>query len=463
MRKLSTNVVILFGGDIAARLLGMVATIHLARVLDPEGYGMTVISTAVLSYALWFADLGLMTIGTREMARPPEQRQFRFGDFLMIRLVLATLVFVVVQSFIHLIYSGPILTVVRLYLLSLFSYALLTEWYFQGIREYRSILIWKVVSGLVYAGLLFAGVHTTQDVQWVPVYFFIAILAAAIVLLFLRRREDRLLPSRGDWRRYRQLLTQMSSVGVGGILAQGVQLLPPLALGYFASTADAGVLGAVLKIVFLALVLDRVFIALFLPIVSRLWASDRERLEPAMASILRIVIIVAFSAATVVALFAPALLQIIYGDAYTRGALALSILAGFVTATLINTPISYTLIAIGEERRYFQANVIGGIISIVAILVLTALLGLIGAALGMVISEFCFVGAMYLEFRKHFRVPIVRPLIIGLGLTGLMTGLGTILHVGAIWQAPLVLALFLGISYLLGGINRREVTLLLGR
>src|SRR3954463_10386009 len=94
MRKISANASLIFLGDAAARALGFFTTIHLAAAMGKSGYGMVTVGFGVLSYALWFADLGLGTLGTREMARPEEDREFGPGDIFASRIILGIIILI---------------------------------------------------------------------------------------------------------------------------------------------------------------------------------------------------------------------------------------------------------------------------------------------------------------------------------------------------------------------------------
>jgi O-antigen/teichoic acid export membrane protein len=464
MRKLSTNALLISGGEIAALLLGFLATVRLTRVLGTAGYGMVVTGMSVLGYALWFSDLGLTTLGIREMARPAGERRYRLKDFLLIKLSLAVIVFIAAQGIITLLYPAHELQrVVRLYLLSLFSGALLLEWYYQSVRNYGPSTFSKIFSRTVYVVCLYLMVQGTDDIALVPIFYFLSAMLSGVILLLIWRREKPEAPSRISQDRYRSLLKRTPGIGIGGILAQGVQLLPPLAVGYFGSIADAGILGSALTVVSLALVADRVFIALFLPAVSHLWATDRRKLEQQLEMILKIVIVSALSISTVVAIFPENILGLIYGPAYRGGALPLSILSWFIAATLINTPFSYCLIAIGEEKAYFRSTLTSGLLSIVITLTATYLWNLTGAAVAMVVSELVMVGMMYAECRKHFSISIMKPLGVAVVLSALLIAAGNILGTHQLWQIPFVWIAFISLAFLLRGFGREELMLLVNR
>ena len=64
-------------GDFGGRGFAFLTSIYLARTLGAEFYGLITMAVAILGYATWFADLGLITIGVREIAKPPAERNFQ--------------------------------------------------------------------------------------------------------------------------------------------------------------------------------------------------------------------------------------------------------------------------------------------------------------------------------------------------------------------------------------------------
>lgn len=80
MSSITQKVASLAIGDMVARGLGFVSSMVLARVLGPESYGIWTTALAIFSYMLWFSDVGIMQLGTREMAKKADEQVFSAAE-----------------------------------------------------------------------------------------------------------------------------------------------------------------------------------------------------------------------------------------------------------------------------------------------------------------------------------------------------------------------------------------------
>ncbi len=462
MRKLSTNALLVFSGDVSARILGFFATIYLARVLEADYFGIITIGMSILAYATWFADMGLITLGTREMAKPPAQRDIQFGDIIFLKFGLAFIVFIVFQSIISFFYSDAILLrIVKLYLLCIFSDALLTEWYFRGTRNYKPYTFSRILSGGIYLILLYLFVQKMEQVERVPVFLFIGNLSGTVLLLLFKQKGERLFPSRPSLKKYINNVKKSAAMGLGSVFAQVVFFFPPIALGFLYSTTAAGIFAAGLKILMLALMVDRVFIALFFPAITNLWTTRKEELGGRISQVLRIVIVSGFSISLVVSIFSGQILHLIFGKPYDTGAVDLSILSWFLVVTLINSTFSLSLIAIGKEKSYFMSNFKSGVLSIIIIFVLTYWLGSLGTSLAIIISEVIIVTFMYQEFKKYITARFVKPILLSIAASLLLIASLPLVGPAQLWQIPVYWISFVILIFLFKGIGKEDLVWML--
>lgn len=463
MRPVTSNALLVLIGDILARLLGYVALFHVTAVLGPSRFGAVTLGLAVLSHALLLVDLGLYTLGIREAAKPPGARLVPLGRFVRLELLLALAVFVVGQGILFVLPLDLLLErVLRLYLLYTFSYALLIDWYHQGIRNYSAVTVSKFVNGVVYAGGVYLLVRSESDVLLVPIIYLAAGLSSVIWLGIRARRVDFTAASSTRDGGFSSMLKGSIPIGAGALLGQGIQALPPIALAFYYTTVETGVFGIVLKIATALMMVDRIFVALFLPFVSRMWVDHRERLNEILAAALSLVVAASFSLSCAITLCSRSILDLV-GTEYTSGAPALAVLAWYPAVTILNSYFAYSLIAVGREKSYLRVSLISAIFSALCILLFAWLWGVVGAAVAVVVGETFMTAVMYLEFRASFKVRVARPLLPSLGVAVAIVGLGTYLGLGMLWQAPLILCAFLLAVFLLRGITRRELSMIFGR
>ncbi len=431
--------------DAGTRVLNLLINIYLARVLGPDGFGLIVLGTTVLIYAIWVADLGLMTLGTRNVARG--KASFHASDIVVIKTVLAGIVWLVAFSLLPLFQlAADLETVIRYYLLYLLVDAILLEWYFKGIQNYVWLPVYRWISGLLFLGGCYLAVTSIADVTRVPLIYFIAHLIAALLLWHGIKPEHRKPPSL-NIRKYRNLLAEAFQIGIGSIFAQVILVVPPLAVGYFASTSDVGYFGAAMKIAMLGLAADRIFGALFLPKISAWWASRPEGITQRLQQLLKVVIPVGAGLCLLLAVFSEALVTLFFTEDYAPSAPVLFILSGVTALALVNSVFTLTLIATSNERIYFISMFFGSIIATGMILAGSQLYGLTGTAIGTVLGETVIVFCVAIAFRQRFRVAFLRPLILSLLSAGLVGYVFLQLPPLPLYGLPIVLLCYLLIIF----------------
>lgn len=240
-------------------------------------------------------------------------------------------------------------------------------------------------------------------------------------------------------------------------LAQMVVNLPPLVIAAVLGNTEVGVFGAAMKIVFLFLLIDRLFNTLFLPVVTRYIATRLSEVEFLLSVTLKLIAL-AMLPVTVAGIFlAPWLVTTIYASGYEGGTLLLQILMAYALLTVLNSVFVCTVLGGGHERQYVRIMVIGAIVLAAALVVLTPLGGSPGGALGVVISEAVVVVLMLREARTISGLPGLRVLLWPLVGAGVMVTAALALQpIGLVAGLIVGLLLYLLIVRLGGGVGREE-------
>jgi O-antigen/teichoic acid export membrane protein len=447
-------------GDIGFRILGFIASVHLATTLGGAAFGLVTVGFSWLTYAQSLADLGISILGTRETARPHETREFQPAEILVAKIVLAAAVYPIAVALLYLIYDDPASRdLIHLFFLSLIPYALLVEWLHQGARNYAVLTAGKLLSGVVWAGGIILFVDSDSRIDAVPILYLASYVATAALLFVLGRRQERLVPTRIDWSVIGRLIRRGATIGAASILGLSVLVLPPLVVERLGTAVDAGVLGATLKVVTIFLAADRLFVALFLPAISGSWRAPGAEMNRRLETTFKAVLILGGAVGVTLGLFAGHILGIIYGDSiFSReGAPILAIIGWFIAATLVNSFVAYTLVGLGEERAYLKANLMSGPIVVAAIVVGTLLWGLPGTALAIVLGEMIITLFLYPYFRRHVDVAVVIPLLLTIALSALTVGTGYALGDRPLWHLPLYLLAFTALAAVMLGVGRDDL------
>jgi len=408
-------------GDFGGRGLAFLTTIYLARTLGSEFYGLITVAVSVLGYATWGADLGLLNIGVREIAKEPEERIFRSKEIFNLKVILASSVLLIATIGISYTSISAIQKQIILgYLYSLIPYALLLDWYYSGKQHFGKLAFSKIINGAVYFGLVYWLITSAENVTLVPILYTVGITSAVVVLgTFSLTDKPFTLPTRG-FSTYLKLIKTSSTIGLGGFFAQVVQLLPPILIGIFLSLKDAGIYGAAFRVIMIAMMLDRIFVNLLLPNLSSLWSSNKESAIQKVNMVLRLVIVGGALLTVLVVINAEQIILLLYGADFTGSIEILQVLSIFIFLTFINSLFSFGLIATNNDKKYFKATCIGGSISAVIISVFAINGTEISVSFAVVAAELILTASSYFWFKKVIPLEFFRPVMVIILISGLL-------------------------------------------
>ncbi len=412
MSKLKQKAFWIALGDFSGRGFSFITSIYLARTLGSEFYGLIVIAISILGYCTWFADLGLVNVAVREVAKEPEKRLFRAREIFNMKVFLGITVLIASLLIVSNLEMEPQKRSVLLgYLYSLLPYAILMEWYYNGRQQFGKAAASKALNGFVYLILVLLLVHKPDDVTLVPYIYIAGISAAALLLGFFSLFEKPFpLPSRG-LNIYSDLLKTSSILGVGWFFTQLIQLLPPILIGVFLSLNDAGVYGAAYRILLIVMLLDRVFINLLLPNLSAVWATNKALAKQQINLVLRFIIVGGSLITALIFFNSEEVIALLFGPKFIQSGIILKFLSPFILFTFLNSLFSFGLIAIGKDKDYLFANVLGGSISALLILIFTSIGTPVSVAIAVSLSELVILSCSYYWFRKNLDLNFLSPFL----------------------------------------------------
>lgn len=458
MKRVSQNFIALFMSDAVGRILGFIAIVYIARLLTVEGFGLVSYGMAFLTYALLLGNPGLTTIGAREIAK--DRNNYRVTEEILgLRFSLASIIFVVFIIGL-LVIPGQSLTkqVIFFYLLSLFPFALLLEFVFQGREEMGYIGASRLIQYGIYVILLFVLVRGSHNILMVPTSFFIGYTASALFLIIIFFKKYKLIRLRFSWSFWRHLLFISTPVGLATIFNQVSLNLPPLVLGIVHSKTEVGFFSAGFKVISMLLIIERVFHFVFFPIITKQHTTTPEKLSKSFTYLTKFLFAMTVPVAFGGLVLAPSIIQFIFGAGYEGTITLFRILLLYFVITPINTIFGYGLVAMDQERRFFKVISITAFINLVLIVALGISFKGAGAAAALFVSEVIGITLMNRELRKlvSFRsmTYLVKPILASCVMM-------IVLYILQYWHILLLVTLglliYIPIFYVMRGFTKEEL------
>ena len=443
---------VLSGGQLVARSLTFLLTVHLTRALGAAGFGIVVFATATLSYAILVVDFGFGVLGPLEAARRPQRIPRLAGTLLVLRGLLALLGFVLLALFLELAPVPDLARVVALlYGLALLASALDLSWVFLGVLPMRPVALADIFSAALILVSAWSLVRTPEDVVRMPWIFLGGQLAQAAFLAIsfaLRFGRPRLALDRAL---LRELIPEALPLLGSAALGQLLNNFDVVLLGVWLGTSSAGVYGAAYRFVqFLGLLALSYFRALRPPL-ARASLQGLQSAQPWLGRSYEISTALAFGAAVGGVVLADGLVVRLFGAPYAAAAQPLRLLLCAFGLMVLNRHYRICLVAFGHQTLYLGQQAIATALNVGLNILLIPRWGILGSAWAMLAAEvFQTLAGYWSAHRRLGPVPgprlVLRPLLCAALLGVLLraiegSGLFVKIGVGAVSYILLLLSL----------------------
>jgi len=400
LEKLSRNFTWLAATNIVSSLFGTVLFIYLARVLGPDSFGYLSYALTIMFFLANFVDMGLSTYGIREIAKNRERLFDYTAEIVSFRLLAASLFFfLLVAATLLSPYSAILKSVIILTSLMLFTFALGTEWAFQGVEKMGMVFLSFAVASVLQLGLTYLFVKKPGDLLRAPVIYFVSTLP--ILFIYLRILRFRILLKIDDLKKMFSYLSSSLVIWSISIFAQVYNGLDIFIVGLFRPIQEVGYFTIARRVVG-AFILFMVFLTnAVLPRLSHTFNGDPALFRETTRRFLKLgavltvfVLLPGIFICEKVVLFA-------VGSEYVSAVVPLNIMIVGLVFVLFNLPYSTGLIACGMEKDVMIQTAASAVLSLLLNFIIIPKYGIIGASVSFTIVEiFAFVWIFWIYETK---------------------------------------------------------------
>lgn len=155
-------------------IVPLVTTPYVNRVLGPHGIGINTYTNTIIQYFILFGGLGIALYGNRQIAYVRDNKEQLVKTFWEIQIVhtlgitLATIIF-----FVYLVLFANYKFYMLLQFINLIAAAFDISWFFQGIEDFKVIVVRNTVIKLLCVFLIFMLVHSRKQIYiYILIYAF---------------------------------------------------------------------------------------------------------------------------------------------------------------------------------------------------------------------------------------------------------------------------------------------------
>lgn len=413
MTKLRKNFIYNLIYQLLIIILPIITTPYLARRLGAESLGIHGYTLSIASYFILFGLFGTTLYGQREIAyvsKDKEKRSKVFFEIILLKLI--TMVISIFLFYLLFAINGEYHIYYKIMTLELIANALDISFFYQGMEEFKKLVIRNLVIKILSMVLIFTFVKEPSDL-WI----YTLILSGSILLgnltLFLGLKKYIVKPKNIEIKKH---LKPVLLLFIPQIATQIYTVLDKTMIGYILNDMESvGYYDQASKIVRIALTL---ITAIGTVMVSRISLNvgnkDKKQvmdyIDKSIDFVWLLGIAIMFGIIAVSNNFVPVFL----GEGYDDVKLLLCLLSPLVMLIgLSNVTGMQYLIPNKEEKKYSISVFIGAIINVIFNVILINKIGSIGAVISSVLSELIIliVQFIYIEdikFKNLFKSPIKR-------------------------------------------------------
>lgn len=402
MEKLSKNVTWLAAANIVSSLFSTVLFVYLARMLGPDAFGYISYAFTIAFFLANFVDIGLSTYGIREIAKTPHKAHDYVSEIVSFRFLIASALFAMLCA-VTLIssHSSSMKAVILASGLMLFTFAVGTEWAFQGVEKMKMVFISCAVTSFLQLGLTLIFVKRPSDLLKAPVIYFLATLP--IIVVFLRLFKYRVLLKKADVKKIFSYLSSAVVIWSISIFAQVYNGLDIFIVGLFRPIEDVGYFTIARRVIG-AFIMFMVFLTnAILPRLSHASCNDPDLFKSTTRKFFRMCVAVTIFVLVPAIFLCERVILIAVGWEYLPAVLPLNIMIVGLVFVLFNLPYSTGLIACGMEKDVMIQTAASAALSLLINFIIIPIYGIIGAAISFTIVEiFAFVWIFWI-YEKRIR------------------------------------------------------------
>lgn len=389
----------LSASNIGSRFLKGLITIYAARRLGAESYGIFSYAFGLAGFFIFFKNIGIDAILTREIAKKPEAEHHLFSTALAIEIVLLVItafLVIFVAPFFSKIGAATILLPLVAFILIFDDLKDFFVAFFRGKEkmELEALVVVTANLAVVIFGFLVLRLYPTPYAL-TTVYALSSAMGVLIAVLLLRPLVSRVFYN-FDRSLVAPMLKSAWPIAIGGFASVFLFNVDIVMLGWWRTSEEIGFYSAAQRVVGILSIFSSLIATTTFPALSRFARSDlNSSLKNTIETILTILFIAAIPLVIGGVILRHSLLEFIFGSSYILASNPFIILL-FSILALFPMTIFYNLIfAFDKQSKAVSYAIITSLTNLSLNFILIPRFGMLGAAIATTSSTFLYTGLMW--------------------------------------------------------------------
>lgn len=391
--------------QILVMLLPLITTPYISRALGANNIGIYSYTLSITTFFILFGSLGVALYGQREIAyhqNNKEKYSRLFWEIIILRFATMFIAFIIYYfNFIN--GSNEYNIYYKILILEIISNAIDISWFFQGLEEFKKIVLRNTFIKIISLILIFVLVKTSNDL---PVYFWIYVASLFFgnisLWFYLPKYLDRV--KLRKLRVFRHLKPTIM-LFVPQVAVQLYTVLDKTMIGSIVSDkSEVGFYEQAQKIIKMLLTIITSLGVVMMPRVANFFANkDKEKIDENIKKSFRLVFLLSFPLIFFIFTSSDAFVPLFFGAGYEKTALIMKIISPIILFIGLSNVIgTQYLLPTKRQKEYTISVIAGSCINAVFNLILIPEYGAIGASIGTIIAELVVTGTQMYYTKNDF-------------------------------------------------------------
>lgn len=392
-------------------ILPIITTPYISRKLGAQAIGIYGYTISIVTYFTLVGTLGLTNYGKREIAYiqdDSEKKNKLFSELVIFRFIMVVITMIVYFLFILLVDEYKIYYLILT--LEIISVALDISWFFQGIEDFKKVVIRNIVVKIISIMLIFVFIKSETDL-WKYFCIYVSSTFIGNVTLWINISKYVKL-EKIKLKNLKRHLKSTISLFIPQVAVSIYTVLDKTMLGSLCQDiSEVGYYEQSQKIIKIALTLVTTIGTVMIPRIASMYAKgNKSQIQIYMQKSFNFVWFLAIPIMFGIVAISSDFVPWFFGDGYDRVITLMMVSSPIIIFISLSTVTgSQFLMSIKKQNIHTIAVIIGAILNVIVNAILIKSYGSLGAVISTVIAEF-FIASMeilYLIIKGYIPLRII--------------------------------------------------------
>lgn len=385
-------------------ILPIITTPYLARVLGSEGNGTFGYTVSIVTYFILFGSLGISLYGQREIAY--NQKDIKNRSSVLFELLIIRTITILISSLVFYFLfclSSDYSLYYKILLLELFSTIIDISWFYQGMEDFKKIVLRNLTVKLISVLLIFIFIKNYDDLYKYFIIYTSSTLFGSLSLWFGIKKYI----VRPNKLRIKRHVPLIISLFIPQIAIQIYTVLDKTMLGTILNDmSEVGYYEQSQKIVKILLaVITSISLVMMPRIASNYKDGNIKKIKEYMNSTFKFIFFLSFPLMFGIMAVSNNFVPLFFGKGYDKVIIILRIICIIIPFISISSVIgTQYLLALKKQKEYTISVIIGALINLILNFLLISNYNSIGASIATVFAELFVTIIQFYFIRKDFNL-----------------------------------------------------------